>query len=125
MAFSAERQFGTIKLKWWGHKEEDVTWNENINESNVKIQGFQDENPSFNTIEHDATLDRVLEVATNNLLSEKVCLIVHLHMFVHVSDLSPLGFESGRRPPLSAGENRQIVVECRVGQARGGFAEYF
>ena len=87
------------KLKWWGQKSTvygndgtgtdktsddpttdlhgDVKPPENTqvqrsDEWRVKIFGKLDSAPSFNAEENEGRLQRVLEVATNNLLSEKV-----------------------------------------------------
>ena len=91
-----------FKLKWWGQKSvtyDDVnnavdrtltitkdaavgaTGNGRFSgdvkivadEPVVTIQGKLDTMPSFNAEENEARLQRVLEVATNNLLSEKAC----------------------------------------------------
>lgn len=88
------------KLKWWGQKSvvntgdqtqdrtEDVAAAVNADASlrgdvrppdprvvgsdfQVKIVGRLDPAPSFNAEENEGRLQRVLEVATNNLLSEK------------------------------------------------------
>ena len=88
------------KLKWWGQKSKvyddngdgtDRTGDDPANdlrgdvkppangggvvrsdEWQVKIFGKLDSAPSFNAEENEGRLQRVLEVATNNLLSEKV-----------------------------------------------------
>ena len=88
------------KLKWWGQKSTvydddgtgtDKTGNdpqadlhgnvkpptndpsiERSDEWQVIIFGKLDQAPSFNAEENEGRLQRVLEVATNNLLSEKV-----------------------------------------------------
>ena len=51
----------------------DVKFVADEDELVVTIQGKLDTTPSFNAEENEARLQRVLEVATNNLLSEKAC----------------------------------------------------
>jgi hypothetical protein len=77
------------KLKWWGQKPASgATLGEpgtyagavtaetgddgTVIDYRVEITGKIDESPSFNVEENESRLQRVLEVATNNLLAEKV-----------------------------------------------------
>ena len=81
--------FAFRKLKWWGQKsaanptegtresyvgnvKEVANRNGTVNDYRVDITGKIDESPSFNVEENESRLQRVLEVATNNLLAEKV-----------------------------------------------------
>lgn len=72
------------KLKWWGQVPTaegsegapqdavgDVVPNAD-EDYEVRIIARIDESPSFNVEENESRLQRVLEVATNNLLAEKV-----------------------------------------------------
>ena len=86
--------FGIFKLKWWGQKPvsadgsdlsastdtgirkpfgnvslEDADDEDTIR---VSIMGVLDEVPRFNQAQNEARLQRVLEVATNDLLRDKV-----------------------------------------------------
>ena len=80
--------FGIFKLKWWGQEPfpegvnrstteslpfGNVTMDDGREESlRVTIWGVLDEVPRFNQAQNEARLQRVLEVATNDLLRDKV-----------------------------------------------------
>lgn len=86
--------FGIFKLKWWGQKPVTADGNDlstsgdtgtrkpygNVsladdgdeNTISVSIMGVLDEVPRFNQAQNEARLQRVLEVATNDLLRDKV-----------------------------------------------------
>ena len=85
--------FGIFKLKWWGQKPVTADGNdlsaskdgtrkpfgnvsladaEDEDTISVSIMGVLDEVPRFNQAQNEARLQRVLEVATNDLLRDKV-----------------------------------------------------